>query len=190
MFSQFARKVLFSEIKHIYNTLYTVYTRFSYCIRDFRKCSHNSLMGRGFYDFCIFMAYHHLVWKCFSRKLATTQDGKGLLSDNFPLQVIFTLLANSWCPEKSFRMKIIYSNLFGEYNYCWVILIHWIPILINISCVITSYVLQNQSLFRLLLWVMLFLVTATCSLLLIMSLSWLLNFLFVWFLCFEPPDMY
>ena len=28
MFSQFARKVLFSGIKHIYNTLYIVYTRF------------------------------------------------------------------------------------------------------------------------------------------------------------------
>ena len=114
----------------------------------------------------------------------TTQDGKGLLFDNFPLQVMFTLLANSWCPERSFLTNTIYSNLFGEYNYCWVILIRWIPILIIISYVKTFYVLQNQSFFRIV-----FLVTATCSLLLIMSLRWLLNLLFVCFLCFGPPDM-
>ena len=53
MFSQFARKVIFSEIKHIYNTLYTVYTRFSHCIRDFRECSHNSLVGKR--DFITFV---------------------------------------------------------------------------------------------------------------------------------------
>ena len=47
MFSQFARKILFSEIKHIYNTLYIIYTRFCHCIRDFRECSHNSLVEKG-----------------------------------------------------------------------------------------------------------------------------------------------
>ena len=54
-FSEYSRnsleKVLFSEIKHIYNTLYTVYTRFSHCIQDFCECSHNSLVGMGFYSF-------------------------------------------------------------------------------------------------------------------------------------------
>ena len=102
MFSQFARKVLFSEIKHTYNNLYIIYTRFSHYIRDFREHSHNSLMGRGFYNFCIFMAYHHLAYKCFSRKLTTMQDGKGLLPDYFPLQIMFKMLADSWCAERSF----------------------------------------------------------------------------------------
>ena len=61
MFSQLARKLIFSEIKHIYNTLYTVNTHFSHYIRDFRESSHNSLVGKGFYNFTIFMAYHHLT---------------------------------------------------------------------------------------------------------------------------------
>ena len=34
---------------------------FSHCIRDFHECSHNSLMGKGIYDFWVFMAYHHLT---------------------------------------------------------------------------------------------------------------------------------
>ena len=86
-------------------------------------------------------------------------------------------------------MKTISSSLFGEYKYSWVLLIYWILILVIIFYVKTLHVLQNQSFSSLLLWVMLFLVTATYSLLLIMSLRWLLNFLFVWFLCFGPPDM-
>ena len=118
-----------------------------------------------------------------------TQDGKGLLSDNFPLQVMFTLLANSWCPERSFPTKTISSRLFGEYKFSWVILILWIPILVIISYVKTFYVLQNQSFFRLFFQFCVFLVTATCSLLQIMSLRWLLIFSFVRFLYLEPPDM-
>ena len=77
-----------------------------------------------------------------------TQDGKGLLPNNFPLQVMFTLLANSWCAGTSFPMKTISSSFFGEYKYCWVILSHWIHILVIISCVKTCYVLQNQSFFQ------------------------------------------
>ena len=67
-------------------------------------------------------------------------------------------------------MKTISSSLFGEYKYCWVILSCWIHILVIIFYVKTLHVLQNQSFSSLLLWVMLFLVTVTCSLLLIMSL--------------------
>ena len=117
------------------------------------------------------------------------QDGKGLLPDNFPLQIMFKLLAEYWCAEKSFLTKTISSSPLGEYKYCQIILIRWIPILVIISCVKTFYVLQNQSFFPSVPPVCVFLVTATCSLLLIMSLRWLLNLLFVWFLCFGPPDM-
>ena len=60
---------------------------------------------------------------------------------------MFKLLANSWCAERSFSTKTISSSLFSEYKYSWVILIHWIPILVIISCVKTFYVLQNQSFF-------------------------------------------
>ena len=107
-----------------------------------------------------------------------TQDGKGLLCCNFPLQIMLNMLDDSWCAETSFPKKTISSSLFGEYKYCWVILSCWIHILVIIFYVKTLHVLQNQSFSSLLLWVMLFLVTATCSLLLIMSLRWLLNFLF------------
>ena len=41
--------------------MYTVNTHFSHYIRDFRESSHNSLVGKGFYNFTIFMAYHHLA---------------------------------------------------------------------------------------------------------------------------------
>ena len=77
-----------------------------------------------------------------------TQDGTGLLPDNFPLQVMFTLLANSWCAERSFPMKTISSSLFSEYKYCQIILSRWIHIFVIISCVKTLYVLQNQSFFQ------------------------------------------
>ena len=102
---------------------------------------------------------------------------------------MFKLLADSWCAERSFPMKTISSSLFGEYKYCWVILSLWIHILVIISCVKTLYVLQNQSFSHFVLPVCVFLVTATCSLLIIMSLRWLLNSPFVWFLCFGPPDV-
>ena len=91
---------------------------------------------------------------------------------------MFTLLANSWCPERSFLTKTISSSLFGEYKFSWVILIRWIPILVIISYVKTFYVLQNQSFFRLFFQFCVFLVTVTCSLLQIMSLRWLLIFSF------------
>ena len=42
---------IFLKIKHIYITLYIVYTRFSHCIGEFHECSHNSLVGKGFYNF-------------------------------------------------------------------------------------------------------------------------------------------
>ena len=118
-----------------------------------------------------------------------TQDGKGLLPDYFPFQIMFKLLADSWCAERSFSTKTISSSLFGEYKCCSVILSCWIYILVIASCVKTFYVLQNQSFFPFVPPVCVFLVTATCSLLIIMSLRWLLNLLFVWFLCFGPPDM-
>ena len=42
--------------------MYTVNTRFfSHYIRDFRESSHNSLVGKGFSNFTIFMAYQHLA---------------------------------------------------------------------------------------------------------------------------------
>ena len=44
-------------------------------------------------------------------------------------------------------MKTISSSFFGEYKYCWVILSHWIHILVVISCVKAFYLLQNQSFF-------------------------------------------
>ena len=118
-----------------------------------------------------------------------TQDGKGLLPDNFPLQVMFTLLANYWCLERYFPTKTIPCSFFSEYKYCYVILSCWIHILVIISCVKAFYVLQNQSFFSFTPTVCVFLVTASCSLLLIMSLRWLLNLSFVWFLCVGPPDM-
>ena len=76
------------------------------------------------------------------------QDGKGLLSNNFPLQIMFKLLADIWCAERSFQKKIIPSSFFGEYTYCWTILSCWIHISVSISCVKTFYVLQNQSFFQ------------------------------------------
>ena len=47
-----------------------------------------------------------------------------------------------------FPKKTIPSSFFGEYTYCWIILSHWIHILVIISCVKTFYVLQNQSFFQ------------------------------------------
>ena len=61
------------------------------------------------------------------------QDGTGLLPDNFPLQIMFKLLADSWCAERSFLKKTIPSSFFSEYKYCWIILTHWIHILVIIS---------------------------------------------------------
>ena len=54
MFSQFARKLLFFEIiktylQHLYKTSHTPY--FFHFIHDFRECSHNSLVEKGFYNF-------------------------------------------------------------------------------------------------------------------------------------------
>ena len=59
MFSQFARKV---EIKHIYNTLYTVYTRFPIVFAIFANVLTTRSWERVFmtFDF-FFMAYHHLA---------------------------------------------------------------------------------------------------------------------------------
>ena len=45
---------LFSETEHIYITLYILYIRFSHYIRDFRESSHNSLVGKSFYNSTIF----------------------------------------------------------------------------------------------------------------------------------------
>ena len=73
-----------------------------------------------------------------------TQDGKGLLSDNFTLQVIFTLPANSWCPARSFQTKTISSSCLGEYRFCYVLSNRRIHILIIISCVKTLLVPQNH----------------------------------------------
>ena len=73
------------------------------------------------------------------------QDGKGLLPGNFPLQIMFKLLADFWCAERSFPKKTIPSSFFGEYKYCWIILCHWIHILVIISCLKSFYILQNQS---------------------------------------------
>ena len=61
---------------------------------------------------------------------------------------MFTLLANSWCAERSFPKKTIPSSFLGKYKYCCIILSHWIHILVIISCVKTFYVLQNQSFFQ------------------------------------------
>ena len=119
----------------------------------------------------------------------TKQNGTGLLSGNFPLQIMFNLLADSWCAERSFPMKTIPSSFFGEYKYCWVILSCWIHILVIIFCLKPFYVLQNQSFFHFIPPVCVFLVTATCSLLVILSTRWLLNFSFVRFLSFGPPDV-
>ena len=76
------------------------------------------------------------------------QDGKGLLSNNFPLQIMFKLLADSWCAERSFLKKTIPSSCFGEYKCCCMILSRWIHILMIISCVKPFYILQNQSFFQ------------------------------------------
>ena len=62
------------------------------------------------------------------------QDGKGLSPENFPLQIMFKLLAASWCAERSFPKKTIPSSFFREYQYCWIVLIHWIHILVTIAC--------------------------------------------------------
>ena len=110
----------YSEIKHIYITLYTVYRHFSHCIHDFRERSHNSLVGRGFITF-VFLWPTTISPRNASRKLVMTQDGKGLFSNNFPLQVIFALLANSWCPERSFQTKTISSGYLGEYKFCYML---------------------------------------------------------------------
>ena len=134
-----------------------------HCICNLRKCSHNSLMGRGFNDFWFFMAYHHLASKCFSRKVTTTQDGKGLLCGNLLLQIMLKMLDNSWCAEMSFPNKTIPSSCFGEYKCCYVIWNHQIHILITISCVKTLHVLQNQSFFSFAPLVCVFLVTASCK---------------------------
>ena len=63
-FSQYSLESPFSgKIKRIYKQFYTkhFYTPFFRCIHDFRKCSHNSLVKKGFYNFWVFMAYHHLA---------------------------------------------------------------------------------------------------------------------------------
>ena len=118
-----------------------------------------------------------------------TQDGTGLFPDNFPLQIMFKPLADSWCAERSFPKKTIPSSFFGEYKYCWVILSRRIHILVIISCVNPFYVLQNQLFFHFVPPVCVFLVTATCSSLAIISTRWLLNFSFVRFLSLGPPDV-
>ena len=95
---------------------------------------------------------------------------------------MLTLLANSWCAGRSFPTKTISSSFFGEYKYYWVILSLWIHILVVIFCLKDFHVLQNQSFFHFVLPVCVFLVTTTCSLLVIISSRWLLNFSFVRFL--------
>ena len=46
--SYFLEKIM----KRIYNILYITFTHpFSHFIHDFHECSHNSLVGRGIYDF-------------------------------------------------------------------------------------------------------------------------------------------
>ena len=104
-----------------------------------------------------------------------TQDGTGLLPDIFPLQIMFKLLADSWCAERSFPKKTIPSSFFGEYKYCWIILSHWIHILVIISCLKSFDSLQNQSFFRLFSQFVLFLVAVTYSFPVIISTRWLLN---------------
>ena len=53
MFSQFARKLLFSRkiMKRMYNILQLFTHPFPQFIHDFRECSPNSLVGKGIYDF-------------------------------------------------------------------------------------------------------------------------------------------
>ena len=75
----------------------------------------------------------------------TTQDGKGLLCGNFPLQIMLKVLADSWCAEMSFVKKTISSSFFGEYKYRSVILSRWILILVNIFCLKSFAGLENQS---------------------------------------------
>ena len=115
MFSQFARKIQFSEIKHIYITLYIVYTRFPTVSAIFANVLIIRSWEGGFITF-VFLWPTTISPRNASRKLVTTQDGKGLFSNNFPLQVIFALLANSWCPERSFQTKSISSGYLGEYQ--------------------------------------------------------------------------
>ena len=73
------------------------------------------------------------------------------------------MLVDSWCAETSFPKKTIPSICFGEYKCCYMICNSQIHILMIIFYAETFHVLQNQSFSSLLLWVMLFLVTATYS---------------------------
>ena len=58
---------------------------------------------------------------------------------------MFKLLADSWCAERSFPKKTIPSSFLGEYQYCWIVLIPWVHILVTIACLKSFHVLQNQS---------------------------------------------
>ena len=120
MFSQFARKILFSGIKHIYITIYIVYT----CFPTVSAIFANVLILRsweGAFITFVFLWPTTISPRNASRKLVTTQDGKGLIPITFPLQVIFALLANSWCPERSFQTKTISSGYLGEYKFCYML---------------------------------------------------------------------
>ena len=104
-----------------------------------------------------------------------TQDGKGLLCDNYPLQIMLRMLDDSWCAETFLLKKTIPSSCFGEYKCCYLIWNHQIHVLIIVSCVKTLHVLQNQSFFSFAPAVCVFLVTLSCRLLIIISIRWLLN---------------
>ena len=191
MFSQFARKILFSgKWWNVFTTFITFAHSFSHFIRDFRECSRNSLVGKGI---LWLLSFYGLP----PSRLEMLPPGnsrwrkmvKACSPVIFLLQVICTLLTNSWCPERFFRTKTISSRCLGEYKSCYVILIRWIHILVIISCVQTFYVLQNRPFFSFSPLVCLILVTVGCNLFVIMSWRWLSYLPFVWFLYLNPPDM-
>ena len=58
------------------------------------------------------------------------------------------LLSDFWCAERSFLKETIFSNIFGEYKYCWITLSYWFHILVMLSCIKSFDSLQNQSFFH------------------------------------------
>ena len=88
---------------------------------------------------------------------------KAYFCGNFPLQIMLKMLDDSWCAETSFPKKTIPSSCSGEYKCCYVTCNRQIHILITISCVKTSHVLQNPSCFSFAPLVCVFLVTTSCK---------------------------
>ena len=138
MFSQFARKLLFSGknnemyLQHfICNFLHTLFPTLS---TIFANVLIICLWGGDF------MTFEFLWPTTISPRNASLGSSQRRKMVKAYSPIMLKLLADSWCAERSFPKKTIPSGCLGEYKCCCVILSHWIHILVIISSIQSFYV--------------------------------------------------